>query len=111
MRRTPSLFAAALAVTLLSLTAQSVSAQGPSAGPEMSVGLSAVGINVSDVARAEKFYTEVFGLHRTFQYPPTGVPIEVGLGGPGGGMGLLLARLSEDQGSSAGWELASLLRP
>ena len=55
-----------------------------------------VGINVADVARAEKFYTEVFGLRRTFQFPPQGEPMEVGLSLPGGGMTLLLAHLTDD---------------
>ena len=74
----------------------SAAAQGPAGKPQMSVGLSAVGINVADIARAEKFYSEVFGLERTFQYPPQGDPTEIGLGRPGGGMGLLLARLTDD---------------
>ena len=83
-------------VAFLCLGAASAAAQGPAGKPQMPVGLSAVGINVADIARAEKFYSEVFGLERTFQYPPQGDPTEIGLGRPGGGMGLLLARLTDD---------------
>ena len=96
MRRTPSLLATALAIAVLWLGASSAAAQGPAGKPQMSVSLSSVGINVADIARAEKFYAEVFGLERTFHYPPQGDPIEVGVGGPGGAMGLLLARLTDD---------------
>ena len=96
MRRTPSLLVTAVAIAFLSLGASSAAAQGPDGKPQMSVSLSSVGINVADIATAEKFYAEVFGLERTFQYPPEGDPIEIGLGHPGGGMGLLLARLTDD---------------
>ena len=96
MRRTPSLLVTAVAIAFLSLGASSAAAQGPDGKPQMSVRLSAAGINVADIARAEKFYSEVFRLERTFQYQPQGDPIEIELGRPGGGMGLLLARLTDD---------------
>ena len=60
--------------------------------------LMGVGINVEDLERAEKFYSEVFNLRRPFQYPPTGGPvIEVGLGNPDGeGAQVILARFNDD---------------
>jgi hypothetical protein len=52
MHRTPSLLATALAAAFLCLGAASAAAQGPAGKPLMSVGLSSVGINVADIARA-----------------------------------------------------------
>ncbi len=62
------------------------------------ISLSAVGVNVADIDRAERFYNEVFGFERTFAFPPgSDDPIEIGLVRPGGnGMMLLLAKLSDD---------------
>jgi len=63
------------------------------------ISLGSVALNVADIARAEKFYSEVFGLERTFQFPPDGNNlIEIGLGHPDqqGGMGLLLAHFNDD---------------
>lgn len=71
------------------------------------ISLGSVALNVADIERAETFYTEVFGLVRTFQFPPDGNNlIEIGLGRPDqpGGMGLLLARFNDDplpEGKSA----------
>ena len=61
------------------------------------VSLNAVGINVADLDRAERFYTEVFGFERTFAFPPdSDAPIELGLVRPGdNGMMLLLAKFSD----------------
>ena len=62
------------------------------------ISLSAVGINVADIDRAERFYNDVFGFERTFAFPPgSDDPIEIGLVRPGGnGMMLLLAKLNDD---------------
>ena len=94
MRHIPFALTAALA-GLVCVTAE---AQAQAGKPQMSVGMIGVGINVSDLARSEKFYTEVFGLERTFRFPPEGELMEVGLAFPGqpGGMTLLLARLNDD---------------
>ena len=59
--------------------------------------LSQVAINVEDLDRSEKYYREVLGFVRVWQYPPESeTPIEIGLAAPGGGAGLVLARLSDD---------------
>ncbi len=81
---------------MVGLSAVTAEAQASADKPPMEIGFLGVGINVADVARAEKFYTEVFGLERTFQFPPDGEPMEVGLSLPGGGMSLLLAHLTDD---------------
>ena len=87
-----------LLVALAGFAGLTATAQEPASKPKMSVSFIGVGINVSDLARAEKFYTEIFGLERTFSFPPEGEPMEVGLAFPGqpGGMTLLLARLNDD---------------
>ena len=92
-----SLLVALVGVTV-GVSNATVAAQEPTDKPEMSVSFIGVGINVSDLARSERFYTEVFGLERTFSFPPEGEPMEVGLSFPGqpGGMTLLLARLNDD---------------
>ena len=94
MRRIPL----ALAVALAGLFSVTGHAQAQAGKPQMSVSMIGVGINVSDLARSEKFYTEVFGLERTFRFPPEGDLLEVGLAFPDqpGGMTLLLARLNDD---------------
>ena len=105
MRRAHCVLTAALVVTLAASALMTARAQPPDEAPPMSVGFLGVGINVADLPRAETFYTDVFGLTRTFQFPPEGDPIEVGLAVPGqGGMSLLLAHLTDDplpEGKSA----------
>ena len=96
MSRTRCPLAAALVVILAVFAAPAAEAQASGEPPSMDIGFLGVGINVADLARAEKFYTTVFGLQRTFQFPPDGDPIEVGLARPGGGMTLLLARLTDE---------------
>ena len=59
--------------------------------------LSQVAINVEDLDRSEKYYRDVLGFVRIWQYPPESeTPIEIGLAAPGGGAGLVLARLSDE---------------
>ena len=59
--------------------------------------LSQVAINVEDLDRSEKYYRDVLGFVRVWQYPPESeTPIEIGLAAPGGGAGLVLARLNDD---------------
>ena len=59
--------------------------------------LAHVAINVADLDRSEKYYREVLGFARIWQYPPDSeTPIELGLAAPGGGAGLVLARLNDD---------------
>lgn len=97
MHRTPFSLAAALAGAILVAGSAPAAAQAPDGKPPMSIGFLGVGINVSDLARSEKFYTEVFGLQRTFRFPPEGELMEVGLAFPGQpGVTLLLARLNDD---------------
>jgi len=59
--------------------------------------LAQVAINVADLERSEKYYLDVLGFKRAWQYPPDSAePIEIGLVAPGGGAGLVLARLGDD---------------
>ena len=59
--------------------------------------LAQVAINVADLGRSEKYYRDVLGFTRVWQYPPDSeTPIEVGLAAPAGGAGLVLARLNDD---------------
>jgi catechol 2,3-dioxygenase-like lactoylglutathione lyase family enzyme len=62
------------------------------------VSLTAVALNVSDLARSEKFYIDVLGLERTFRYPAEGNLLEVGLSRPGskGQMMVILAHFNDD---------------
>ena len=92
--RTVVLVGIALGISAQAAKAQS--AADAAAAPEISFG--SVALNVADLARSEKFYSEVFGLERTFQFPQEGDPIEIGLGRPGqaGGMGFLLAHFNDD---------------
>ncbi len=85
-----------LALGLSVITAEAQSSADTSAAPEIAFG--AVALNVADLAKSEKFYSEVFGLERTFQFPQEGDPIEIALGRPGqaGGMGFLLAHFNDD---------------
>ena len=105
MHRIPFSLAAALAGAIFVAGSAPAEAQAPDGKPPMSIGFLGVGINVSDLARSEKFYTEVFGLQRTFRFPPEGELMEVGLAFPGQpGVTLLLARLNDDplpEGKSA----------
>ena len=96
MRRIPSSFVAALVG--LAVAGSVVPTNAQNGAPESEISLGSVALNVADIPRVEKFYTEVFGLVRTFQYPPQGEPIEIGLGRPDrpGGMGLLLAHFNDD---------------
>ena len=97
MRRIPFPLAAALVGMAASVFSAAAYAQAPADKPPPSVGFIGVGINVSNLARSEKFYTEVFGLERTFRFPPEGELMEVGLAFPGQtGMTLLLASLNDD---------------
>ncbi|MXY17496.1 MAG: VOC family protein [Acidobacteria bacterium] len=97
MRRIPFLLAVALVAAITGVFSATVYSQAPAGKPRMSIGFLGVGINVSDLARSEKFYTEVFGLRRTFRFPPEGELTEVGLAFPGQpGVTLLLARLNDD---------------
>ena len=94
MRRLTPAVGAVLVVLGLTLSAPTAEAQTEG------VTLGAVALNVADIPLAEKFYSEVFGLVRTFQFPPDGPDenlIEIGLGRPDqpGGMGLLLARFDD----------------
>ncbi|MYF96967.1 MAG: VOC family protein [Holophagales bacterium] len=68
------------------------------AGDEKSdASLGLVAINVADLERSERFYAEVLGFTRAWQYPPdSDDPIEIGLVAPGGGAGLALAHLNDD---------------
>lgn len=96
MRRLRTSFVAAVAGLAVAGSAFTATAQD--SAPTAEISFSSVGLNVADIPRAEKFYSEVFGMVRTFQYPPEGEPIEIGLGlaGQPGGMGLLLAHFSDD---------------
>ena len=65
---------------------------------EPTVSISATALNVESIERSEKFYSEVFGLTRVFQYPPQGEPvIEIGMTPPGqASLMLILAHFSDD---------------
>ena len=84
-----------LIVSLLGVTASAAGAQAPAA-PDIT--MSAVALNVSDLARSEKFYIDVLGLERTFRYPADGKLLEVGLSRPGtkGQMSVILAHFNDD---------------
>ena len=59
--------------------------------------LAQVAINVADLGRSERYYRDVLGFTRAWQYPPDSEnPIEIGLAAPGGGAGLVLAHLNDD---------------
>lgn len=56
-----------------------------------------VAINVADLERSEKYYADVLGFTRAWQYPPdSDDPIEIGLVAPSGGAGLALAHLNDE---------------
>ncbi|MCY3622634.1 MAG: VOC family protein [Gammaproteobacteria bacterium] len=59
--------------------------------------LAQVAMNVADLDRSERYYRDVLGFKRVWEYPPdSAAPIEIGLAAPGGGAGLVLAHLSDD---------------
>ena len=60
------------------------------------VQLMGVGFNVANLEASEQFYRALFGLTRTFRFPPEGDLLEIGLGRPGGGAQLILAHLNDD---------------
>ena len=98
MVRIPLALTAVLVGVTLSISAVAV-AEAQSSGdaptaPE--IRMSSVALNVKDIARSEKFYSEMFGLERTFEFESQGNLIEIGLGRPGGGMGFLLAHFNDD---------------
>ena len=99
MSRASALLTVVLVGVALDISAPAAEAQSSadtSAAPEIS--FSATALNVADLARSKKFYSEVFGLERTFQFPQEGDPIEIALGraGQAGGMGFLLAHFNDD---------------
>ena len=82
-----------LVVSLLSFPIATAQTADP---PDVT--LSAVALNVSDLARSEKFYIDVLGLERTFRYPAEGKLLEVGLSRPAakGQMSVILAHFNDD---------------
>ena len=82
---------------LLALAALALVTAPLGAEEESDANLAMVAINVADLDRAENYYSEVLGFDRTWEYPPGSEnPIEIGLTPPGGGAGLVLARLNDD---------------
>src|SRR5262245_47126669 len=69
MRRRATLLLIALVVSMAA-TGKGVRAQTSPAAADVT--MSAVALNVSDLARSEKFYIDVLGLERTFRYPADG---------------------------------------
>lgn len=87
------LTAAALAFAAPALGAD----DGKSDDGKSDAALAQVAINVADLGRSEKYYRDVLGFTRVWQYPPDSeAPIKIGLAAPGGGAGLVLARLNDD---------------
>ena len=83
---------------VLMLTALAVATTVHAADDDkMDAALAHVAINVADLDRSEKYYRDVLGFARVWQYPPeSDDPLEIGLAAPGGGAGLVLARLNDD---------------
>ena len=96
MFRIPSWLTPVLVVVALSVSAVAAEAQSGDTSSEPEINMASVALNVTDIATSEKFYNEVFGLERTFEFESQGNLIEIGLGRPGGGMGLLLAHFNDD---------------
>ncbi len=98
MARIPFALTAVLVGVALSISAVAAEAQSSSDAPTApEITMSSVALNVTDIATSEKFYNEVFGLERNFEFELEGNLIEIGMGKPGGGgMGLLLAHLNDD---------------
>ena len=97
IRRVTLTLTAGLLVAIIGIAILTTDAKTP-ANPD--VYFFGVAINVADVERSEKFYEEVFGLKRTFRYPPEGEGklIEIGMQRPempGGGT-ILLAHFNDD---------------
>ena len=92
----PLLTGAALAFSAAHTLAQDGTVkQGQEAKSDAALGQ--VAINVADLQRSEKYYGEVLGFTRIWQYPPgSETPIEIGLAAPGGGAGLILAHLNDE---------------
>ena len=95
MVRIPLSLTAVLVGVTLSLSV-AAAAEAQSSGDAQTITISSVALNVEDIARSETFYNEVFGLKRTFEFASQGNLIEIGLGRPGSGMGLLLAHFNDD---------------
>jgi catechol 2,3-dioxygenase-like lactoylglutathione lyase family enzyme len=98
MRRKSGTFIAALGIVILGSSVTAARAQTPASAD---LTLSAVALNVSDLARSEKFYIDLLGLERTFRYPPDGKLLEVGLSRPGqkgqmSQMSIILAHFNDD---------------
>ena len=95
MLRRSVLFVAAVVAIVGVFPCTPVRAQAPATND---VTLSAVALNVADLARSEKFYIDVLGLERTFRFPPDGKLLEVGLSRPGqkGQMSVILAHFNDD---------------
>ena len=83
----------ALVVAIFVCLAPPLAAEGDKSDAELGL----VAINVADLERSEKYYADVLGFTRAWQYPPdSDDPIEIGLVAPGGGAGLALAHLNDD---------------
>lgn len=83
----------ALVMTMCVCLAAPLAAEGDKSDAELGL----VAINVADLERSEKYYADVLGFTRAWQYPPdSDDPIEIGLVAPGGGAGLALAHLNDD---------------
>ena len=95
MLRTTTLLLITLVASTLGTWATAAQAQTPAAAD---ITMSAVALNVSDLARSEKFYIDLLGLERTFRYPADGKLLEVGLSRPGqkGQMSVILAHFNDD---------------
>ena len=86
-------FLSVVTVAALALATVPLVAEGEGSDAHLAM----VAINVADIGRAEEYYGEVLGFTRLWQYPPDSeTPIEIGLVAPGGGAGLVLARLSDE---------------
>jgi catechol 2,3-dioxygenase-like lactoylglutathione lyase family enzyme len=85
----------ALVCSTLAIPGAPARAQAPAADD---LSLTAVALNVADLARSEKFYIDLLGLERTFRYPAEGKLLEVGLSRPGqkGQMSIILAHFNDD---------------
>ena len=83
----------ALVMAMCVCLAAPLAAEGDKSDAELGL----VAINVADLERSEKYYADVLGFTRAWQYPPdSDDPIEIGLVAPGGGAGLALAHLNDD---------------
>ena len=86
-------FLRAAVVGAMALVAAPLVAEGEASD----AALAHVALNVADIGRSEEYYGVVLGFTRIWQYPPdSATPIEIGLAAPGGGAGLVLARLNDE---------------